>query len=171
LTAVEYSNLPTGATFRGNLLSRLTLIERSQPEGAYIVDGVVFEQDSTRLITTSGLQVSVPAWSTPEETHHALSCVMDLAPLDPDSWTNFPPEMTPWAIWLTLHYDLASVERHLDINVPGLHLCEIHRHGQKARIATAVGTTKYDHTVLLTEQPSAIPVDLAFEVMRQRRGK
>jgi hypothetical protein len=80
------------------LLSSLTLVERSQPEGVYIVDGIAFEQALTRPITTSGLQVFVPDWSAPEETHRALSNVVNLAPLSSDSWTNFPSEMTPLAI-------------------------------------------------------------------------
>jgi hypothetical protein len=168
---MEHSNLPRGATFRGNLLSRLTLVERSQPEGVAIVEGVEFAEDSTTMITTTGHRIRMPGWATSEEIHEAIAAVMPLAPLDTNCWQSFPYDMTPWAIWLTLHYDLASLEGQLDDIVPGLHLREIHRLGPTARIATAVGTTKYDHTVLLTEQPLAIPVDLAFEVMRQRRDE
>ncbi|UKF24790.1 MULTISPECIES: hypothetical protein [Clavibacter] len=165
----EHSNLPRGATFRGNLLSRLTLVERSQPEGVAIVEGVEFAEDSTTLITTSGHRIRVPAWSTSEEIHEALAAVMLLAPLDTDCWQSFPYDMTPWAIWLTLHYDLASLEGHLDDNVPGLHLVAVQRDGELARIVTGLGDERFRHGVPLTEQPLAIPVDLAFEVARLRR--
>jgi hypothetical protein len=164
--AMEHSNLPRAETFRGNLLSRLTLVERSQPEG---VEGVEFAEDSTTLCTTSGHRIRLPAWATSEEIHEALAAVMPLAPLDPDCWQSFPYDMTPWAIWLTLHYDLASLERHLDDNVPGLHLVEVHRDGEHARIVTGIGDERFRHEVPLTEQPLAVPVDLAFEVMRLRR--
>ncbi|WP_435091732.1 hypothetical protein [Clavibacter michiganensis] len=165
----EHSNLPRAATFRGNLLSRLTLVERSQPESVAIVEGVEFAEDSTTLITTSGDRIRMPGWATSEEIHEALAAVMPLAPLDTDCWQSFPPDMTPWAIWLTLHYDLASLEGHLDGNVPGLHLIEVHRDGELARIVTGIGDERFRHGVPLTEQPLAIPVDLAFEVMRLRR--
>jgi hypothetical protein len=167
--AMEHSNLPRGATFRGNLLSRLTLVERSQPEGVAIVEGVEFAVDSTTLLTTSGHRLHVSAWATSERIHEAIAAVTPIAPLDRDCWQSFPYDMTPWAIWLTLHYDLASVERHLDINVPGLHLVEVHRDGELARIVTGIGDERFRHEVPLTEQPLAIPVDLAFEVMRLRR--
>lgn len=165
----EHSNLPRGTTFRGNLLSRLTLVERSQPEGVAIVEGIEFAEDSTTLLTTSGHRIGVPAWATSEEIHAALAAVMTLAPLDTNCWQSFPSDMTPWAIWLTLHYDLASLEGHLDDNVPGLHLVEVHRDGELARIATGIGDERFRHEVPLTEQPLAIPVDLAFEVARLRR--
>ncbi|WP_317232454.1 hypothetical protein [Clavibacter capsici] len=165
---MEHSNLPSGATFRGNLLSRLTLVERSQPEGVAIVEGVEFADASTTLITTSGHRICMPAWATSEEIHDAMTSVMPLAPLDPDCWESFPHDMTPWAIWLTLHYDLASVEGHLDDDVPGLHLVEVHRDGELARIVTGIGDDRFRHEVPLTEQPLAIAVDLAFEVMRRR---
>jgi hypothetical protein len=167
--AMEHSNLPRAATFRGNLLSRLTLVERSQPEGVAIVEGVEFAEDSTTLITTSGHRIRMPRWATSEEIHEALAAFMPLAPLDPDCWQSFPYDMTPWAIWLTLHYDLASLERHFDDNVPGLHLVEVHRDGEHARIVTGIGDERFRHEVPLTEQPLAVPVDLAFEVMRLRR--
>jgi hypothetical protein len=165
----ERSNLPRGATFRGNLLSRLTLVERSQPEGVAIVEGVEFADDSTTLSTTSGHRIHVPAWATSEEIHDAIAAAMPLAPLDPDCWQSFPAEMTPWAIWLTLHYDLASLERHLDDNVPGLHLREIRRHGEIARFVTGLGDERFPHEVPLTEQPLGVAVELAFEVIRRRR--
>jgi hypothetical protein len=166
---MEHSNLPYGATFRGNLLSRLTLVERSQPEGVAIVEGAVFDEDSTLLLTTSGHWIRVPAWATSEEIHDAIAAVMPLAPLDSQCWERFPSDMTPWAIWLTLHYDLATLEAHLNDNVPGLHLVEVHREGELARIVTGLGDERFRHQVPLTEQPLAIPVDIAFEVMRRRR--
>jgi hypothetical protein len=165
---VEHSNLPRGATFRGNLLSRLTLVERSQPEGVFLVDGIAFGEQTTRLLTTSGHSVSMPAWSTAEEIHDAIATVTSLKPVDTECWQSFPPNMTTWAAWLTLHYDLASVERDLDLIVPGLHLREIRREGEFARIATQCGQECFQHEVPLTEQPLAIPVDLAFDVLRRR---
>ena len=165
----EHSNLPRGATFRGNLLSQLTLVERSQPEGVTIVEGVEFAEDTTTLITTSGHRIRMPGWATSEEIHAELAAVMPLAPLDKDCWERFPYDMTPWAIWLTLHYDLASLEGHLDDIVPGLHLVEVHREGELARIVTGIGDERFRHEVPLTEQPLAIPVDLGFEVARLRR--
>ena len=169
MAAMEHSNLPRGATFCGNLLSRLTLVERSQPEGVAIVEGIEFAEDSTTLITTSGHRIRMPGWATSEAIHEALAAVMPLAPLDTDCWQSFPPDMTPWAIWLTLHYDLASLEGQLDDIVPGLYLVEVHRDGELARIVTGIGDERFRHEVPLTEQPLAIPVDLAFEVMRLRR--
>jgi hypothetical protein len=166
---VEHSNLPRGATFRGNLLSRLTLVERSQPEGVAIIEGVEFAEEATTLITTPGHRIRVPAWATSEEIHAGVAAVMPVAPLDPDCWVSFPLDMTPWAIWLTLHYDLASLETHLHDNVPGLHLVEVHREGELARIVTGLGDERFRHEVPLTEQPLAIAVDLAFEVARLRR--
>jgi hypothetical protein len=165
----EHSNLPRGATFRGELLSRLTLVERSQPEGVGIVDGIVFGEAETTLITTTGPEVVVPAWAGPHRIHELIAAVLPLAPVDPDCWVSFPAEMTPWAIWLTLHYDLASLERHLDDSVPGLHLRGIHRHGEFARIVTGLGDERFPHEVPLTEQPLGVPVELAFEVIRRRR--
>jgi hypothetical protein len=165
----EHSDLPRGATFRGDLLSRLTLVERSQPEGVTIVDGIVFGEAETTLITTPGHEVVVPAGASAHRIHELIAAVLPLAPLDPDCWVSFPAEMTPWAIWLTLHYDLASLERHLDDDVPGLHLREIHRQGEIARIVTGLGDERFPHEVPLTEQPLGVPVELAFEVIRRRR--
>jgi hypothetical protein len=165
----EHSNLPRGATFRGNLLSRLTLVERSQPEGVGIVDGIVFGDAGTTLITATGREVVVPAWASAHRIHELIDAVLPLAPVDPGCWVSFPAEMTPWAIWLTLHYDLASLERHLDDNVPGLHLREIRRHGATARVVTELGDERFPHEVPLTEQPLGVPVELAFEVIRRLR--
>ncbi|RII91601.1 hypothetical protein DZF98_09120 [Clavibacter californiensis] len=144
-------------------------MERSQPEGVAIVEGIEFADASTTLLTTSGDRIRVPGWATSEEIHEALAAVMPLALLDTNCWQSFPSDMTPWAIWLTLHYDLSSLEGHLDDNVPGLHLVEVHRDGELARIVTGLGDERFRHEVPLTEQPLAIPVDLAFEVMRLRR--
>jgi hypothetical protein len=165
----EHSNLPRGATFRGALLSRLTLVERSQPEGVGIVDGIVFGEAETTLITTTGHEVVVPAGASAHRIHELIAAVLPLAPVDLDCWVSFPVEMTPWAIWLTLHYDLASLERHLDDNLSGLHLREIRRHGQTARIITGLGDERFPHEVPLTEQPLGVAVELAFEVIRRRR--
>jgi hypothetical protein len=165
------SRLPTAVTFRGNLLSKLTLLERSQPDGDFVVDALDFQDDSTLIRTTTGSALEIPAWTDVSDLHRRLSGVIDLAPLDPWSWDSYPGTMSVWAAWLTLHYDMALLEHHLSDNVPRLRYLALHRHGDFAIASTELDGERFDHEVTLHAQPLGVAVDFAFEVARQLRTR